>query len=350
MIIQIGPYPPRVGGISVYIKRLKHILDKYKYENEVWTNSICDEKNVITIRHRWLFFYILKRRKDIDIIHFHYSGIRMKIMCSIVNVLLGNKVNKITTIHGDSRGLFNKWTNKIMVKALNSFDTIICVKKGDKQFLKEKGVKVNIVEENAFIKPICNGELPRVINDFISKKDIIISSNASSLNKIYSIEECINLIEILKNRIKNKNIGLVFLIPQIDDISEYNRLKQIISSKKLTQDIILYNGVIDFCNLIYKSSITIRATKEDGYGVSLAESIAMKTIAIASDVCERPYGTITFKTNQFNDMVDKVEEVINNFEFYNSKVQNTVIDDCTSTIISIYDKVLNERIEKFGYR
>ncbi|MDU1055297.1 glycosyltransferase [Clostridium baratii] len=338
MIIQIGPYPPPIGGISIYIKRLKEILDKLNIENEVWTNTYVKEKYGVKVyRNREILFKVLNYKKNIDIIHINQAGRKNKIYFGILNLFFGKKIRKIITMHGDCTGLFDGFLGEIAKYTLNTFDVIICVKKGDKDLLQKNGIRTCIIEENAYINPIKFEKLPNKIEEFILKKDFIISSNASSLDNLYSIEEIIIMVYKLKKIYFNKNIGLVFLIPQIDDIKEFKRLNDVIKKLNLQDDILLYSEEkVEFSSLILKSDLTIRATKEDGYGVSIPESISLNTPVLASDACKRAEGTVLFKNYDYDDMLEKTKNIIDNYDYYLRKVKEIKIKDASETILNLY--------------
>ena len=64
--------------------------------------------------------------------------------------------------------------------------------------------------------------------------------------------------------------------------------------------------------LFKKVDLFLRPTNTDGFGISLAEAIHFGTLAIASDVCPRPEGTILFKNRDFNDLFTKVNKILKN--------------------------------------
>lgn len=344
MIVQIGPYPPPIGGRSIYVKRLKDILDKNNINNEVWTNSnISSINGVKKYRNREILFRFLKNKKDIDIIHMNQAGRINYIYFGMLNLFFGKKITKIITMHSDCRGIFKGFWGKVLKFALNTNDYIICVKKGDKELLEANGVNVKIIEENAYLNPIINIEsLPIDIETFIENKDFIISGNASSLDSLYSIEELINMMYLLKKNYKS--IGLVFLIPQITDKKELDRLEKIIKDKNLKGEILLYyKSKIDFSSLILKSNLTIRPTKRDGYGISIAESISLNVPVLASDACERAEGTILFQNYNYDDMLEKTKNIIDNYNYYLKKVKEVSIKDASETILNLYQHKIIKR-------
>ena len=342
MIVQVGPYPEPIGGISIYIKRMKQYLDLKGLENEVWdlSNVNKDIQGVTNIRFRYVPFKYLFRR-DIKLIHYNICGISHKIYIGIFNKLFFKRRKKILTIHGESKDLFNN--NALIIKSLNSFDAIICVKAGDKEYLCTKGINKPIYEIPAFIFPTAEAEsiaIPNYILDFINSKNFIISANASSIqfydNKdLYGIDMCIDLIEKLNK--SRKDVVMVFCIPYINNIEYFNKLKSEIRNRGIESKFLFVNEKIELYPIIKRTDLFLRPTNSDGYGVSIAEAIYNNVPAIASDVCVRPEGTILFKSRDMDDLYNKTVEVIENYDLFKEKLKTIKFEDNARKLLEIYE-------------
>lgn len=347
MIVQVGPYPEPLGGISIYIRRMKQYLDSGKIANEVWDLSKRKKNihNVIAVRFRYVPFKYLFR-KDIELIHYNICGVNNKLYIGLFNLLLFKRRKKILTIHGDSRDLFNENRNILIVKALNSFDEIICVKPGDKKYILSKGVNRPIYEIPAFIFPAEDDKknLPVYISDFISSKKFIICSNASSIQfynnqDLYGIDMCIDLMKKLDK--SGKAIGMICCLPNINDSEYFNKLQNIIKNAHIEHSFLFVNEQIELCQIIRKSHLFLRPTNTEGYAVSAAEAIYYKVPVIASDVCIRPEGTILFKSRDIHDLYKKTADVIENYKNSKEKLQNIKLQDNAEMLFKIYKKYLH---------
>ncbi|MFL0246143.1 glycosyltransferase [Candidatus Clostridium stratigraminis] len=345
MIVQVGPYPKPIGGISVYIKRMKHYLDLQGINNEVWDISGIKkyENGVRQIRLRYIPIMLILK-KDIEIIHYNLCGIMPKIYISIFNKILLSKKKKIITLHGDNADIIKK-SKRVFIMTLNTFDCIICVKAGDSKKLKNEGVKKPIYDLPAFIVPTQSTdiELPQYIQNFIKQKNFIISANASSIQfnnsiDLYGIDMCIDLAAALKN--KGFKIGMIFCLPYINNDFYYKELICRINENGIQQDFLFVHENMELWPIIEKSQIFIRPTCDDGYGVSLAEAIYYNVPAIASDVCERPEGTIIFTSRDIKDLYKKTIDIINNYDNYKEKIRNIKIQDSTQKLFEIYKRIL----------
>jgi len=345
MILQVGPYPEPIGGISIYIKRMKKLMDLLGISNEVW--DLSEEKKedigVAQTRLRYVPFKLLFRR-DINLIHYNIPGINHKLYIGLFNKLFFKRRIKLLSIHGDSKNLF---ITPLIVKALNSFDVIICVKSGDKEYLREKGIRIPVYEVPPFIFPAQENEsttIPSYILDFIKNKDFIICGNASSMQfyegeDLYGIDMSIELIERLK--INGENAGIVFLLPQINNAEYFNKLKSMIADKKLENDFLFINENMELYPIIKRSHLFIRPTNTDGYGVSIAEAIYAKVPSIASDVCVRPEGTILFKSRDIDDLYNKTSEVIENYKQFKERLKDIDFENNGIRLVELYEELLS---------
>ncbi|MBU3142592.1 glycosyltransferase [Clostridium sp. CF012] len=346
MIVQVGPYPEPIGGISIYIKRMKQYMDLLGMKNEVWDlNRIEKHKEkVLQVRLRYVPFKYLFR-KDIQIIHYNLCGIRPKVYISIFNKIFFAKRKKIITVHGDCKETLKNNKRKL-VKALNSFDAIICVKVGDAAQLESSGVTKPIYEVPAFLFPLKEGEgdIPEYILNFIESKDFVISANASSIQfhndiDLYGIDMCIDLVIGLKK--KGLNIGMVFCLPHVDNDVYYRKLMTSIDTNIIEDNFLFVHEQMELWPIIKKSDLFIRPTNYDGYGVSIAEAIQQSIPAIASDVCERPEGTIVFKSRDSKDLYNKTMDVIYNYNSYKNRIKDIQYEDNSKKILDIYDRIIN---------
>jgi glycosyltransferase involved in cell wall biosynthesis len=346
MIVQVGPYPKPIGGVSIYIKRMKEHMDLLEIKNEVWDlNKVKkDLEGVTQTRLRYVPFKLLFR-KDIEIIHYSICGIRPKIYIGFFNKFFFRKVKKIITIHGDCENSL-KQNKRPFIKALNSFDCIICVKEGDAKRLTEVGVRKPTYDIPAFLFPLKEKEssMPQQILKFIENKDFIISANASSMKfydntDLYGIDMCIDLVIALKKQ--HIKVGMLFCLPHIDNEVYYRKLINRINENEVVENFLFVHGNTELLPVIKKSNLFIRPTNYDGYGVSIAEAIVEKIPAIASDVCERPEGTILFRSRDLEDLYNKTMDVIHNYSFYKDKIKDIKYEDNGKKILDIYNKMLN---------
>ncbi len=356
MIVQVGPYPPPLGGISVYIKRMKEYLDLRKIKNEVWnvsSKTLFSIKKITNIRDinlKYVPLYYLFSNKT-KIIHYSISGKKSKYFIGAFNRTIFRNRKKILTIHGDCTYLYND-NNKIMTQCLNSFNVIICVKHGDKEFLENKGIKSDIFEIPAYVNPIEKEQdrknIPKEVWNFIDKSKFVIAANGCMRfykeKDLYGIDMLIDLAYRLKKRNIDVNllIALLGVEGQTDEERRYyNELKDRISKLNLEEKIFIFEVKgTEFYPMLQKSNLFIRPTNTDGDAVSLREALYFKTPSIASDVVVRPKGTILFQNRNECDLETKVTHVLKNYDYYKKIAEEIKIKDYADDVSNIYENLL----------
>ncbi|WP_082585523.1 glycosyltransferase [Hydrogenophaga sp. Root209] len=151
---------------------------------------------------------------------------------------------------------------------------------------------------------------PSELNKFITNHSPLLSANAFRIIltdagiDLYGLDMCISLLAATRERAPNA--GFVFALSDSTP-SEYLRLMQKkLASMGLDEHFFFFTGTGEVWPLFQLSDIMVRPTSTDGYGISIAEAIYAGTPAVASDVCDRPAGTITFKSRDQDDLNKKI--------------------------------------------
>ena len=348
MIVQIGPYPPPIGGVSMHIKRMKERLDSNKIQNEVWDTSRVKKNihNIKNIRANFFFlpFFVMNKRKSI--FHYHIPGILIKAYVGFINNIPNIKKNKkIITIHGDCVNLLKK-KRKLLVNILNSFDAIICVKNGDKDFLLKNKIKSKIFEIPAFLPPIIDKKEKEKISQniwrFINNHSPIICANACEIafyngEDLYGIDLCIDVCRKLSENYQK--IGFVFCLPEIGNYRYLNDLKKRIKKYNISENFIFCHENAEFYTILKKSDLFVRPTNKDGDAVSVREALYFNVQTVVSNAVPRPYGSIIFESRNLNDFFKKVDNAIKNKKENRKSIQ---VDDNFIKINNIYDELLKD--------
>ncbi|QZY55332.1 glycosyltransferase [Crassaminicella profunda] len=353
-VIIIGPYPPPIGGISVHIARLSRYLREcgFKYtvidESKEIKNFVIPNYEQVNNLRVWIGKSIFSCKNSI--IHYHSRNwYDMFLFCLVSKI---HRLKLIVTLHSfreepSKFNLFKKLSFKYCIRNVTHF---IAVGENEKDKLVRYKCDINKISViPAFIVPrydIKDDKLiPNLVWNYMKGNDINISANAfkiSFYNKedLYGIDMCINLCYRLKKEYKNKKIGFVFCLPEIGDHNYFEKVKKEIKKKNIENSFLFVNERIPLYPVLRKSDIFIRPTNTDSYGVSIAEAIYYDIPSIASDVCDRPQGTILFKSRDQEDLEEKVIDVINNYEQYKAKVEEVQIKDYAEDVLEAYKCVL----------
>ena len=347
MIVQVGPYPPPIGGISSFIRRMKDILDSKDVENQVWDYSRIKktEENVINMRLALVPFYIFFK-KDVDLIHYNICGMTTKRYITFFNRFFFKNRKKVITLHGDCATLSEKKTRQL-IKYLSSFDATICVKSGDKEHLLKHGLSTDVYEIPAFLPPVIHEEdlleTPPEVWDFINSHQPVISANASTLVFIndqdrYGLDMCIDLCALLK--VAHPKIGFVFCIPHVDDYEYFKKMKRKITEEGVENNFLLLTKPAQLYPIIMKSDVFVRPTDTDGDAVSVREALYFKIPTVSSDVVPRPKGTVLFHNRDLDDFVAKVRDILDNYKSHKKNIQAIKMQDNFEKIMKVYGKYM----------
>jgi len=344
-ILLVSPFPPNIGGVSVSSQRLYenlvedgYIVDKFdvKYRNTKYNRY----KIFVVIRFLCLPILIMSREKY-DVIHFHVSGCVLRMCVLFFRPFFSNKTRFISTVHGEIKYLLNSFCGEI---CLRGFDSVICVKQGDKKVL-EPYFKGEIQEISAFIKPILKPNsdklLPVEINDFINlngRKLITHTGFVVCSEKYYDLYGMKTML-LSFNKLISDGIDcklLILLLGELNSDAEVSLYNEIIAMSKINE--ISENVLIHKVNntelwpILKKTSVFVRPTKTDGDALSVREALSLGIPTIASNVVVRPVGTVLYDLDSINSLVSAIKS-----EICSEKIINSIkVDSFYDSICKMY--------------
>jgi glycosyltransferase involved in cell wall biosynthesis len=310
-ILIVGPYPPPLGGVSVYVKRLISLTKNPK----VFDTSI----------EGWFKFFklfsalIFGRQK---IVHVHVLTIKILTIVFLTKFFRSFEV--MLTDHNSRIFLErSKFEVRLLKYFLGKSDYLVVVGKHIKKVYEAEGVKgrfQDIIICDSFLPPNQDEETsilttyPNTYFDFLKSHSLIVSANAYKLVfkdgvDLYGIDMCIDLLKRLKKEFKG--IGLViFLADRSSNTNYFDKLKSLIHEFNLEKDVIFVTGQKELWPSFKKADLMVRPTYSDGFGISIAEAIYFGCPALASDVCERATGTILFSNRDSQDFYIKAKQIL----------------------------------------
>jgi glycosyltransferase involved in cell wall biosynthesis len=346
----IGVYPPPYGGVSVHVQRLLAGCLDNDIRCVVFDNGrhVKKVKHVFNLSRIWNWLRFLASRQDI--VHVHTSSINWVIPVIFFYLARMKGAGFVLSYHSlrNSESDFGVLGLKMMKTMLRSTSHCIAINSEIKEKLVSMGArpeKVTVIP--AYLPPVIKeeeiGEIPPDVWDFMERHTPLISANAYAIVKyrgqdLYGIDMCVEMCAVLKK--DYPGVGLVFCLPSIGDPDYFNELKRRISVKGIEVNFLFQTRPCQFYPVLMKSDIFVRPTNTDSYGVSVAEAIHFKVPAIASDVCQRPGGTILFENRNVIDFTDRVKTVWENYTDYKAKLESLEVPDVMSEILNIYRHVV----------
>jgi hypothetical protein len=119
-------------------------------------------------------------------------------------------------------------------------------------------------------------------------------------------------------------------------------MKARIEELQIQNEFLIVNEKMPLYPIIKRIQLFIRPTNTDGDAISIRESLYYKVPTIASDVCKRPKGTISFRNRDINDLYNKTADVIDNYEQYKNKLKSIVFNDNIEKVLDVYKKLIKK--------
>lgn len=322
-VLITGPLPPPAGGISIHIWRLKQLLED-EFTIDLIDESPLQKEGYFNIRSLKIFTY-LKKMANADLLYVQSGNKLLKKIHIATGRLMGKKI--LITIHG--YGPKRKFPFNIIDAAFfNMANKIILV--NDDIHKKVSLQKNKCVTKHAFLPPEMNDEpaLPNIISEQIKiarqNNKVLLCANASRLD-IHHGQDLYGLdmsIEVTKRLVeKGLPVNFIYTVSSLDQGAErFQKSQEQIKAFSLTNDFLLVNEKISFVRLIESTDIVLRPTNTDGDALTVREALFLGKKVLASDIVERPAGTVLFKTRDINDLESKLEFLIH--QGINSKVEH----------------------------
>jgi glycosyltransferase involved in cell wall biosynthesis len=364
----IGQYPPPIGGITIHIKRLISKLEKNNFDVRFFDDAdlppisilaklknifkskkyhirslFGDEKNYCiehSVRLKNFKSYLVKlvftERKEIKVVHYHTKYWKYRaLLCAASK--FSSKIKIVFTIHSlrDDYSKFSRIKKKYVKFALSNSDHLIVTNsKIENKLINWGAVKSKITILNPFLPPEKNqsdyNDIPNDIWQFIDSHSPIISANASKIEfykneDLYGLDMCIDLCTKMQSHYPN--LGFIFCLPMISKEEYFEELKNKISINGITKNFLFVLKQYEFYPFLEKSDLFLRPTNTDGDALSIREALYFSVPVIASDVVNRPNGTILFKNRDIDDLSLKTTTVLDDLNHYKKMLKSIQQED-----------------------
>lgn len=311
-VLIIGPYPPPLGGVSVFVKRYKRKLENAGHEVEV-----LDPCPLGNLRYCLSLFRVSTKRYDL-------VSLNVASFYALTIIFLTGMAARTQVIDHNWRQLegWNFVKLRLFSHMVNMCRELILVGPHLRGYYREHGIKLpagRVQIQNAFISPPPEDE-PEIlktyasdVHEFIRSRSPLLIANASSISfykgvDIYGLDMCIELVAALKA--ENPNIGLLFALADVSDTEYYVEINRRIDELGIRDNFHFMTGQKELWPLFKKADLMVRPTCTDGYCTSIAEARAFGCAVVASDVCKRASGTTIFANRKDEDLLLKCNEVM----------------------------------------
>lgn len=326
-VLLVGALPPPVGGVTAHIKRFVDYAASIGLTIPVLDlKKRCMSKNGKTLRF-WEALCVIYKA---EIVHIHVSN-DAKVLIAFFFWVFGKKV--VYTHH-------NSIINHIFVFKVLSFfcHSIIFVNSLCIPSYLKNDPRKSIVLPAFIPPPAVDAPLPSWLQQELCKYDKILVTNCYKRNyinaeEVYGFDLLIAAFAQMDSERKIANSLLVLLDPSgtYQDAYQYQDLVS-----RVNGNAILYVGEagISYVSLLRKATISIRATRTDGDSLSVREALYLGIPVIASDIVERPVGTVLFKSGSSFDLANRISAVLSGQVFGAHQSFN-----CADEIFKIYSEI-----------
>lgn len=309
-ILLAGPVPTPIGGISIHISRLSSWLSAQGIKVNLVDETKHKKKGVYNIRSMRFLSY-LRYLARCNVAHIQSSVHLFRIFHIIMCRLLGLRV--IVTIHSWRPGDLITPINRIFLKLAHK---VVLVREQINDYLKLRNYHVF----PAFLPPTtCRKDLPEDIQTFIgtvrTRGYFLLCANAYEMieyngQDLYGLDLCVELMVLLTSK-SDVEAAFVFVVSCDAKSNQlYVNAQKLIKERGLENRFCLYNKPLDFITLMKQCDLVLRPTNTDGDALTIREALYFDIPVIASDIVQRPPGTILFRNRDVKELMRRTVDVL----------------------------------------
>lgn len=311
-ILLIGPLPPPLGGVSVFLKRHKRALESEGHEVDLLDRTKLG-------RWRYVWHLCFGRLKDYDLISVHVQS-----LCVPLILLARGAASRTQVMDHNWRRIetWNRWQRKVYGAFLARCRELVLIGHEIKSYYEEHGVALarQTAIRSPFIPPPADEEqaiwesYPSEVHAFVRRAAPLVLANAPRIVfyrgvDLYGLDMCVDLVAELKR--DHPQIGLLFALAEVGDEAYLRAIKKRINAVGIEENFHFMTGHREMWPLFKRAQLFVRPTCADGYGISVAEAVYFGCPAVASDVCTRTPGTIVFRNRDREDFWRRCRQALN---------------------------------------
>lgn len=310
--IVVGPVPPPIGGVSVFVHRFARHLASQGHAVET-----IDFDRLSFVGK---LFFLVRAVLAPGHCAFYLNGVSTSLMLALIL----RPFPKQLTYHDHSgRGLLalSKLQITIFRLFVSRVTELLIVKDHLKRYYSDLDIPLpaSTKVQNAFLPPPAEDEAriidsyPDDLKRFLRAHSPLILANAYRLvfhagEDLYGLDLSVDLMAKIAQT--HPRAGLVFALAEVDDRAYFDAILKRLASQGIQDRVFFLSGQRELWPLFKEAQLLIRPTNTDGDAISIREALYFGCRVIASDVCERPEGVVVFRSRDVEDLVVKVNSVL----------------------------------------
>jgi glycogen synthase len=313
-VLLVGDYPPPHGGVAVHVQQLHRFLRSRGVESKVLDIGKGGRPDPDVIPVRTLAQYSLKLAGFLHAgwtVHVHTSGNNPKswVLAASAGVP-GPRAPRLITLHSGllpgylaasaSRRAFAR-------AALAGYDRVIAVSPAVKAALVNAGVPARKVHvEAAFCaSQVQPGVAPPSVEAARARRTPLLAM-AHHPSPVYGRALAFRALRQLADT--HPGVGLALFGPgtDSDDFVRDAREARVAAHLEVLGELDHDQALA----LISRSDVFLRPTTHDGDAISVREALTLGVPCVASDVCARPPGALTFRAGDADALAARVRDAL----------------------------------------
>ena len=305
--ILVGPEPPPLGGISVFLYRYG-----VKLRGEGHQVELLDLSKLRLVRKLVAVSRLLLIRDAVV----HVNVISWSVLLTIVLGL--NKTKLIFHDHGTAKFLstYGRWKRCWFQMFLRRANECWLVGEHLREFYDRAAISLprQTLIRHAYLPPPEAEEADiRATYDWETKQFVnqhrpLLIANAWKIVfldgvDLYGLDMSVETVARLKDSFPK--IGLLFALGEVGDETYLNEIKQRICEHAVDENIHFMTGQRELWPLFKDADLFLRPTSADGYPLSVEEALHFGCPVVASDVCKRPASVAVFRNRDSDDLWQK---------------------------------------------
>jgi len=358
-LVQIGRYPPPYGGITIHVQRLTEffiqnnidckVLDLFEHSGSAGAHPLFVETLTETGWQRYLNLFQLIRRYEVDIAHIHVSDMGRLVWGAPALLRLLHCRRRVMTIH---HGAFvenykhkSKLERALICQTLRQLDVLVLPTEAlRRQVIAELGNNIRrseVIPTFIGFSALEHSASFALYDDFVQGlKSQDPNPQAVILISGYGFEHYgFGLVYQALQLLAAQGIRLAVIVSFYGSGNQ-EYMNEVVSDFRHHSPTLVVQDLApsDFRCILAKSDIYVRPTTIHSCGVTVYEALALGTLCVASDVCDRPQGTILHRTGDATSLAEMICSALG--QLHNHKLPTESPVGGEHEILSLYESLL----------